>query len=318
MTLLQQIEGHWTNQADGIAAKWAKKLKDNENTVRESAKKFHEWHPLHVYLSVTRAMNASISFSLRYQGQEVGSLSVNGDDVHLVISSKTAENNKEYFGIINKPGKFLWRGKDAAEFRKQFKNLNRLNGKGRVPEHRVESEFLKQMADHTSGKFAGTLKNIQPVLWAGCPFQFPLPISGNTGVPKPGKGNIDILARRRSGKETRISIWELKKPGTTAHAIEQAYIYSVTLIKMLRSKPWGDFWYKNIIGFKGKVPDRLSIESVVAVSIKSERQRSAFTSKLQKFKADNSLQVGKEKDTIKLYVAYYQEGPPMVIDMKEI
>jgi hypothetical protein len=316
MTLLQQIEGHWTNQAADIAAKWAKKLKDNENTVRESAKKFHEWHPLHVYLSVTRAMNARISFSLRYQGQEVASLSVNGDDVHLVISSKTAENNKKYFSIINKPGEFLWRGKDAAEFRKQFKNPNRLNGKGRVPEHRVESEFLKQMADDTSGKFAGTLKNIQPVLWAGCPFQFPLPISGNTGVPKPGKGNIDILARRRTGKGTRISIWELKKPGTTAHAIEQAYIYSVTLIKMLRSKPWGDFWYNNIIGFKGKVPDKLSIESVVAVSIKSERNQSAFTAKLQEFKAKNSLNVG--NDSIKLFVAHYQEGPPMVVDMQEI
>jgi len=316
MTLLQQIEGHWTNQADGIAAKWAKKLKDYEDTVRESAKKFHEWHPLHVYLSVTRAMNASISFSLRYQGQEVASLSVNGDDVHLVISSKTAENNKKYFGIINKPGEFLWRGKDAAEFRKQFKNPNRLNGKGRVPEHRVESEFLKQMADDTSGKFAGTLKNIQPVLWAGCPFQFPLPISGNTGVPKPGKGNIDILARRGTGKGTRISIWELKKPGTSAHAIEQAYIYSVTLIKMLRSKTWGDFWYNNVIGFKGKVPDKLSIESVVAVSIKSERNQSAFTAKLQEFKAKNSLNVG--NDSIKLFVAHYQEGPPMVVDMQEI
>jgi len=318
MTLLQQIEGLWTtNQADGIAAKWAKKLKDNEATVRESAKKFHEWHPLHVYLSVTRAMNASISFSLRYQGQEVASLSVKkGDDIHLVISPKTAENNKKYFNIINKPGEFLWRGKDAADIRKQFKNPNHLNGKGRVPEHRVESEFLKQMADDTSGKFDGTLNNIQPVLWAGCPFQFPLPISGNTGVPKFGKGNIDILARHGSGKGTKISIWELKKPNTTAHAIEQAYIYSVTLIKMLRSKPWGDFWYNNIIGFKGKVPDKLSIESVVAVSIKSERSKRAFTAKLQEFKAKNSLKVG--NDSIKLFVAYYQEGPPMVVDMKEI
>jgi hypothetical protein len=55
----------------------------------------------------------------------------------------------------------------------------------------------------------------------GFPFQFPLPISGNTGVPKLTDGNIDILARRGSGKGTKISVWELKRPNTTAHAISQ-------------------------------------------------------------------------------------------------
>jgi hypothetical protein len=306
MTLLEQIEGHWTKEAlDDKVAKWAKQLSDNEDTVREAAKKFHEWQPLRVYLSVTRAMNPRVSFSLRYQGQEVASLAVKGHDVNLVISRENAKNNMEYFQI-DKQDKFSWKSLDAVTFRKEFKNVRPLKAL-RSQEHRVESEFLKEMANDTSKKFNGTLKNIRPVLLAGCPFQFPLPISGNTGVPRPGKGNIDILARRGTGKGTRISIWELKKPGTTAHAIEQAYIYSVTLIKMLRSKPWGDFWYKNIIGFKGKVPHKLTIESVVALSIKSEGNRRAFTSKLKEFKAANSLKVG--NDTIKLYVAYYEEAP---------
>lgn len=307
MTLLDQIEGHWkTIQADRKVANWAKQLRDNEAAIQGAAKKFHEWKPLHVYLSVTQAMKPKISFSLRYQGQEVASLAVKDNGVYLVISTKTASTNKKYFDIDTQ-GNFLWGSVVAAKFRKDFKSLDPLNKKGKVQEHRVESEFLKQMADDTGGKFNGTLKNIQPVLLAGCPFQFPLPISGNTGKPQPKNGHIDILARRGTGKGTRISIWELKKPGTTAHAIEQAYIYSVTLIKMLRSTS-GAFWYQNIIGFKGKVPNKLVIESVIAVCIKTEPGRLAFTSKLQKFKAENSLKVG-NNDTIKLYVAYYEEEP---------
>jgi hypothetical protein len=211
----------------------------------------------------------------------------------------------KYFGI-SKKGEFPWRGPEAAEFRKHFKNLDPFNQKGRIQEHSIESEFLMQMADDTAKKFDGTLKNIQPVLWAGCPFQFPLPISGSRGVPKPTEGNIDILARCGTGKGTRISIWELKKPGTTAKAIEQVYIYSVTLIKMLRSAS-GAEWYQDIIGFKGKVPDKLTIESVIAVRIKSQRQQDIFTSKIQKFKSENSLNIG--NDTIKTCVAYYEENP---------
>ncbi len=73
-------------------------------------------------------------------------------------------------------------------------------------------------------------------------------------MPKPTNGNIDILARRGTGKGTKISIWELKRPQTTAHAISQAYIYSVTLLKMLRTPQSGDIWYQDIIGFGRKVP----------------------------------------------------------------
>lgn len=308
MTLLQQIDDHWDAlKADCIVAKWAEQLKHNENAVRAAVKQFHEWQPLRIYLSATRAMNPRISFSVRYQGQEVASLN---DKLQLVITSKTAESNMKYFGI-NKTGKFPWSSPEAAEFRKHFKNLDPLNQKGRIPEHTLESEFLIQMADNTVKKFDRTLKNIQPVLWAGCPFQFPLPLSGNTGMPKPTPGNIDILARRGIGKETKISIWELKKPGVTAHAIEQAYIYAVTLIKMLRSSS-GAFWYRNIIGFKGKVPDKLTIESVIAVSIKNQRQQNIFTSRIQKFKTNNSLKVG--NDAIELCVAYYEENPLRIPD----
>jgi len=161
------------------------------------------------------------------------------------------------------------------------------------------------MKDPTGNKFHGTLRGIQPVLLEGFPFQFPLPISGNSGGPKPGNGNIDILSRRGLGKGTKISIWELKRPKTTGHAIEQAYIYAVTLLKMLRTPKTGHIWYRDIIGFGTDVPDRLTVECVVAVSIATQKNRDVFEEKLKTFKENNSLLVG--GDTINFFIAHYEK-----------
>ena len=200
MTLLDQIEACWTKEAEKQSAQWADRLKANKENFQKAAKQFNEWHPLHVYLSVTRATKTEMSFGLRYRGQEVASLVVNGD-VQLVIKPEVAKKNSYYFGINTLPGKFKWKSDYAAKFRNDFKKIPPLV-LTKIHEHRVESEFLKQMAMDTSEKFGGTLKHIQPVLWAGCPFQFPLPISGNKGIPKPSKGNIDILARRGTGNNS--------------------------------------------------------------------------------------------------------------------
>jgi hypothetical protein len=174
------------------------------------------------------------------------------------------------------------------------------------------------MKDTTRNKFNGTLRGIQPVTLGGFPFQFPVPISGCRGVPRLTKGNIDILARRGTGKGTKISVWELKRPKTTAHAISQAYIYSVTLLKMLRTHRSGDIWYRDIIGFGCKVPDKLAIESVVAVSIADDRNRKVFEDKLRAFKSETSLSVG--TDTINLHIAHYRENPrenQLTVEMME-
>lgn len=305
MSLIEQVEKLWTDETENMVAKWAEQLKSNKQIVIDEGKKFREWGYLHVYTSFTHATNSKKSFSLRYLGQEVGTILVD-KDVQLVISPKTAETN-ERFGF-KKQGTFCWQSTEAKEFRKHFnknRDLSEDAKKIRVKEHVIEAEFIRQMANPTSDKFAGTMRNIQPVLLAGFPFQFPVPISGNTGVPQAKKGNLDILARRGTGKGTNISIWELKKPETTAHAIEQAYIYAVTLIKMLRSRS-GHFWYKDIIGFRGEIPDHLTIESIVAVSL-NDKKRTSFEEKLKKFKVENTFKCGKDK--IELYTANYQENP---------
>ncbi len=296
MNLLEQVEHLWNQEAETKAAGWAKKLRDAKKSVLLVKQQFHEWYPLKVYLCYTDAIKREIDFSLRYLGQEVATLRVEASDVYINISPRTAAVNGKLFGIILE-GKHHWREAKAQEFRRLLQGLNHCNYHSSVKseEHHIESEFLRHMKDPTGKKFNGTLRGIQPVMLGGFPIQFPVPISGNTGVPKPTKGNIDILARRGAGKGTKISVWELKRPwepkrpNTTAHAISQAYIYSVTLLKMLRTHQSGDIWYQDIIGFGCTVPDRLAIESVVAVSIADDRNRKEFEDKLRAFKRKISL-----------------------------
>jgi hypothetical protein len=311
VTLLDQIDQLWTPERAQLSCGWATQLAGKMEVARKAANKFHEWSPLRVYLSYTRAIRPQISFSLRYQGQEVASLDVGEGKVQIRISRKQAKKNGRYFGedkLKELEGTFDWRGDRAAAFRKCFRDLSP-DKRGKVAEHRIESEFLGQMADKTSDKFGGTLKGIQPVMLAGCPFQFPVPISGNSGVPKGSRGNIDILARRGVGGSTRLSIWELKSPGVTAHAVEQTYIYAVALMRMLRS-PCGQKWYE-VLGFKRKLPDKLIIEGVVAVSLKSKKRRASFEDRFRKFRENNPLSIG--KDEIKLYVVYYEENPLRIV-----
>lgn len=304
MELLDTTRKCWTAKSEAESTQWAEELLSCRDRVIKAGKKFHEWAPLRVYLSVTRARNPKVSFSLRYLGQEVATL-VDEDGMQLTIDRKRAELNQDYFDIPLH-GTFPWRSKEAKEFRAHFKNLKARKAV-RSPEHRIESEFIKQMSSESSTKFEGSLKNIQPVLFAGCPFQLPLPISGNTGKPVAKRGNIDIVARRGTGKGTRISIWELKRPGVTGKSIEQAFIYGVTLIKMLRTAESGKLWYRDVFGFSGKLPEALIVECVIAVSLASEAKRSAFVEKLQQFVEQNPAQQGNDK--LKFCIAFYEEDP---------
>ncbi len=305
MDLLKQIEALWSSEFESLASQWVTQLSDNKARLEKAVRLFREWPPLYVYLSVTRAVQPKVSFSIRYQGQEVASLLVTDtDEVRISISAGHARTNTRDFGLDVK-GTFDWRCSEATRIRKYFAQLDG-KARGRVPEHRVESEFLRQMANPTAAKFAGTFRDIQPVLFAGCPFQFPLPISGSSGLPKATRGNIDILARRGTGRGTKLSLWELKRPEVTAHAIQQSYIYAVTVLKILRSGS-GSLWYSNIMGFSGKPPDKLVIEAVAVVSLPTEQKRTALRKRLEQFSSDNAMTVG--NDSVKMCLAFYSENP---------
>src|SRR5664280_2806958 len=235
VNLLEQVEHLWKQGAETKATGWATTLRDANKSILSAKKKFHEWYPLKAYLCYTDATHSPIKFSLRYLGQEVATLQVKeSDDVSITVSPETAAVNGARFGI-DLQGIHHWRKADAQKFRRHFQSLNHCDYHSSVKseEHLVESEFLRHMKDPTGKKFNGTFRGIQPVMLGGLPFQFPVPISGNTGEPKLKRGNIDILARRGTGKGTKISVWELKRPwelkkkDTTAHAIPQAYILSL-------------------------------------------------------------------------------------------
>jgi len=287
---------------DPMIERWKEQLEHNVPKLEDNVNRFREWGALRAYTSFSKTVASGNTFSLRYLGQEVGILTISKEEVKLKISKNNKNESiaKKYFNF-DKEGTFHWRSPEAKEFRKHFGQNPRPLKKIGI-EHLIEAEFLKQMAIRTRDKFGGSMRNIQPVLLAGCPFQFPMPISGHKGTPKLSKGNVDILARRGVGKGIKISIWELKKPGKTDEAIKQAYIYSVTLIKMLRSKS-GQFWYRDIIGFNGQIPHGLEVECVVAVSLE-EKQRPSFEKKLLEFYEVNTRKIG--NDTIIPYVAHYE------------
>jgi hypothetical protein len=312
MTLLDEVEAAWTPKHDKMAADWATALENKLPQFLAASKRFKAPAPLDVYLTVSRAKQPTPKFSLRFLGQEVAELVVK-DDVMLKIGKELAATNAKYFGIPEK-GVFAWNDARGIAFRKHFKSLDHKSVKVGVPEHLVEAEFLKHMRKGGRGKFGGPKAGIQPVDLAGCRFQLPLPLSASSGSPKDSRGSIDILARRGSGRGTRLSVWELKAPDKTASAIEQAYIYAVTLLKVLRSSS-GEFWYRTVFGFNGKVPKRLTVEAVVAVSLSTDERKEKFESAFEAFRTNVQLQVG--DDSIKLLFAYYDHKPrSLKIDLR--
>jgi hypothetical protein len=307
-TLTCKVEKLWNgDQKDNIKKNldgWLNACKEGEDNICKAKKQFHQWHPLRVYVSVGKAKSSNKPvFSLRFFGQEVAELIVK-DKVMLCLKSK------QYFkGLTLKQGKYSWKGKEAKEFRAFFKKLAiDFNGSPEIKsiEHRIESKFIVEMLKG-SGKFGCSGLKIQPITLGGCPLQFPVPFSANTGEPKGKSGHIDILARRK-GKDNkvRLSVWELKRPGEYRHAASQAYIYAIQLLRILRSGE-GKKWYK-VFGFNGAVPKSLEIEAVVAIT-RNQASEKKFTND-QKMLGENNKING---DIIKLYAVYYKEKPDAIL-----
>lgn len=307
MTLLDQIERCWhDSDAEARSCKWAKKLAASQEAMAEATKLFNEWKPLDVYTCVADATKSkvTIEFSLRYCGQEVARLSTSNQFVSLKVSEKTAKNNATNFGTPpDLYGEWDWRSAEATEFRRQFREASSPAKLSRV-ERQIEAAMIRQMLGN-SNKFAGTLRDITPVQFAGCPFQFPMPLSANKGYPDGKKGNIDILARRGRGAANRLSVWELKAPGEerSQSPLEQAYIYSVTLLKMLRSS-CGATWFRDVLGYERSLPEKISIESVAVVSPSNADDRMKFLDEFAAFKNNNCWTVG--NDEVVPMVAFYQ------------
>ena len=302
--LIRSIEELWNGeQKDEVRKKldgWLRACIEGKDKIQKAKKQFHQWYPLRVYVSVGKTKS---NFSLRFFGQEVAELVVKANNE---VKIRLSKNNQKYFeNMTLKEGEYSWNNAEAKMFRKFFKDLadnSREKPNLRSEEHRIESKFIDEMLKG-KGKFGLTDFEIQPVMLGGCPLQFPVPFSANTGKVKKGPGHIDILARHKGrDNKVRLSIWELKRPKEYGHASYQAYIYAVQLLKILRSEN-GKEWYR-VFGFNGVLPKSLEVEVVVAMDHKhKDKHKDRFNEDEKKLGKNNKI----NGDVIKLYPAYYED-----------
>ncbi len=199
--LYQKTKDIWiAEKCAALSVRWAEELQC-ALVISKKLMRFHQWWPLKVYSSLSNAKKTRPVFSLRYRGQEVGEI-IGGDKPFFNITLTCETNNRKSFGLITKSTKFdkpkpLWNGSEASKFRKQFKDFD---SKFKVEKMKSDEAWLQAIVFETmfNNPDAG-YHACQPVLFHRFPFQCPVPISANKGVPKKSRGNIDILARRGQG-----------------------------------------------------------------------------------------------------------------------
>lgn len=252
--------------------KYAVKTLGNIDFIKEQRKKFNEFKPLHLYISLTNAYTSknSLKLDVRYRGQTVASLTAKNNDVRL--STKNYNNsNSNNFGYESQINNKDWRSKEAQNFRKFFKNRkntrNNINKKNE--EHNIESLLLSQFSKRNRDE--KLLTKIQPIKIGGIRFGMPSPlrasISNDIGYSGKQGGGIDILSRTGIGKATYLTVFELKYENKSKespkNALVQAIKYAVFIRELLRSES-GEKWYK-IFGFKRKLSEKIKIRVVCAM-----------------------------------------------------
>jgi hypothetical protein len=316
MDLTEEIRDIWEQNKSDFEDRlrsWVCDLSCGNDVSALAKNEFYRPRSLRTYVSVSKSKsNLRAIYSLRFFGQEVAQLKVKNKKVILKLKGHEKKNNV-WFDVKTEDGEYAWRGREAKEFRSCFNELAREKKgfpKVKSPEHRVEAKFIVEMRKG-SGKFGVPGLEIQPVLIAKkFPLQIPLPISANTGRPKPRNGHIDILARRKAkDNKVRLSVWELKKENEYKHAAAQAYIYAYTLLLILRESKSKNEWYK-LFGFKSAIPKSLTIEAVVAITIGKSQK---FLEEKEELEKNRKFPFVFGNDRIDLYVAYYYEKANSIV-----
>ena len=242
---LKANESKWVDRFTEYISKSVK----NVDSIVAKRKKFHKWGNLSVYFTIGRAKDDSSSFDLRYQGQSVGEIRVHKNgEIILAISETQFKNNTNEKYLVGYPkdicaaGTYKWDSKEAAAFRKYFKNNP---GKSGHPEHKYENLLLKELSSDSSAE--KSLTGIQPVTIGTKTdlfFQMPTPLtaSGSDIVYSDGHGGIDILARRNG----RLTVLELKDEFNENEGpdkvITQAIAYATFIVELCNTKARDDFW----------------------------------------------------------------------------
>lgn len=248
---------------ENIYDRYAKDIIRNKKKYGSNSRLFQVNSPLLIYSSIGKVKSGAntTSYDLRFAGQSVGLIEVNKEkEVRLTVSEKQAKYAKDKLGFseCKELIRVDWKKDNGAiSFRRFFLNNESTNEVAiKSPEHRIESELLKEFSKKTR-KQDKHLCNIQPVRLGGKFFQLTTPLKGSTHIPTLSLtekengatgGGIDILARiKHSAFKSRIAIIELKDENVDKESQEvamfQALIYATFIAHLLRSKSGKLWWY---------------------------------------------------------------------------
>lgn len=223
---------------------------------------------------------------LRYKGQPVATLEIDkNNERYLRISTDNAKSNEKYLvGCIDelkKADKFPWISSKGKTIRKFFKQDY---GKIGHDEHTLESAFLTELSKTSSSNKSALY--IQPVTFDGKRLQMATTLKASKiynffsprnqksiqqliGYSGPKGGGIDVLARRKKGNKSYLTVIELKDKYVSTEkpekSIGQAIAYATFVAMLIKSnKANGEEWYKKF-GFKKDIPNKLTVYAVVAM-----------------------------------------------------
>jgi hypothetical protein len=286
--------------------RYAEKLTENLAFIAKKCGNFNEWAPLHFFINTTAAMSSTrkLVLDVRYMGQNVAKLTCDKDD-RVTISTRGEDlesNNQRHFGCSIALNEVDWASKDAAKFRKYFKD-EKPKRKGNH-EVKIQSMLLTEFSKTGRTKL---LRGIQPVKFAKIRFPMPTALSASDhgkleyGKGSSGGGSIDILARVGKSPNVCLCIIEVKdenkKSEPPKDALKQAIAYAVFIRDLLRSDA-GPLWWK-LFGFSGKIPvkGKLKLYASCAMPVgKGELDDKSFGGK--------SLKI--DGDTIECHYVYFE------------
>ncbi len=292
----------WVTRYDAYVNEMLSKL-EFINKIRGQ---FREWSPLKIYINTSSILKAksTVTFDVRYLGQNVARLKGHLDGVHKLSSVYFDEKNHRDFDCLNKLKNVDWTSPEATAFRKYFKNResirNRTDNNKSNEEHRLESLWLTEF----SKKENKILPYVKPVLIENIRFSMPTPIraSNHKKVTYSGikGGGIDLFTRTGTGgRNTNLCIMELKDENTFKEppkdAIRQAIAYATFIRHLLRSTS-GHKWWK-LFGFNSEIPERLVLS---AACVMPSNACNDYTFQGMEFDIDGDL--------IKLQHVYFEEA----------
>ena len=268
----------------------------------------------YITLSVAK-QNCSVSergkskYFLRYLGQNVADILVSNETGEIFFNTKEYQNsNKKNFEYDIVHDNDNWHSKSGEIFRKFFNGYKeRIDGSKRNEEHRIQNLLLRELAKKKGEE--KYIKFIQPVRLQRCFLEIPTPFAASNHNPTYAAhrgGGIDILARVKYGRKTRLGVVEVKDEYKTNENIfqvlNQAVTYACFICKLLRSES-GAKWAEL---FKFTKPEKLLSKPLIVDAIAAMPNISPEDSALFNLKKPEKIKVG--EDLIELHFISFEDN----------